>query len=186
MTSASRIGFGLCFAVAVLGGCASASSAPAASSTTASAGAEEPQPSAAEPVSPGDLTGTWVEYWAVNGGADTEHYAFTAPDRFDWHAAEDAAAQTAVEKRGAFRLETDGKATFLVLEVQSEKFAACQTCAQTAGAREVQHESPLIERHELGECPSNPEAKQIDAGYTCRAIGGKAFWRKTTQATPAG
>lgn len=167
-------------ATALYAACAGAPAEAPAASPAATAGAEEPPKAAAEPVTAADLSGTWVEYWAVSGGADTERYAFSEPGRFDWHASAKLVSQQAVEKTGTFRLEVHGKATFLVLEVERETFAACNSCSGEAAARrEVTHASPLIERYELGECPSNPEAQQIDATYTCRAIGGKAFWRKT-------
>lgn len=173
-------------AIVFVAACAGAPAEPEAAPPAASAGAEQPQPAAAEPVSAADLNGIWVEYWAVTGGgAETESYAFSEPGRFDWRASPKVQSQSAIGKTGKFRLETHGKGTFLVLEIERETFAACSTCKAAAGApREVAHESPLIERYELGECPSNPEAQQIDAGYTCRAIGGKAFWRKT-EAAPA-
>jgi hypothetical protein len=131
-----------------------------------------------------DLRGTWVEYWAVSGGADTDRFAFDEQGHFDWHASANAQAQapSAIEKAGAFRVERTGQASVLVLEVQRERFAGCASpCTHAGEPREVRHSAPIIERHELGECPVNPEAERIDASYTCRAIGGKAFWRKTPE-----
>ena len=140
------------------------------------------QPSAASE----DLRGTWVEYWAVSGAADTDRFAFDAQGRFDWHASAkamqaQAQVQGAIEKAGAFRVEQAGQASVLVLEVEHERFAGCASpCTQAGETREVHHSAPIIERYELGECPVNPEAQRIDASYTCRAIGGKAFWRKAS------
>jgi hypothetical protein len=143
-----------------------------------STGADALQPSAASEIHPDDLRGTWVEYWAVDGGADTERYSFEA-GHFDWHAAGQVRGQTAVRKAGAFRIVRDGPAAVLVLDVEHETFEGCAApCASGGDAREVSHPSPIVERYELGECPSNPEAQRIDTSYTCRAIGGKAFWRK--------
>jgi hypothetical protein len=168
-------------------GCSSRNAAPAPaleSTVPRSEGADQPQPSAAE-VRPDDLRGTWVEYWAVDGGVDTERYSFSELGRFEWtssYAAKSGATapQTAVRKTGAFRIERNGATPVLVLEVEHETFAACAApCAGSNEPREVDHTKPIIERFELGECPSNPEAKQIDQSYTCRAFGGKAFWRKS-------
>jgi hypothetical protein len=162
--------------------CSSRGSNPAASESTAprSTGADEPQPSAATEVRPEDLRGTWVEYWAVDGGADTERYSFSELGRFEWHASAEAnAPQTAVRKAGAFRIERNGLTPVLVLDVTHESFAACSApCTDSKEPREVDHAAPIVERFELGECPSNPEAQRIDRSYTCRAFGGKAFWRK--------
>jgi hypothetical protein len=164
-------------------GCSSRNAAPAEGSAARSEGADAPQPSAAE-VRPSDLRGTWVEYWAVDGGADTERYSFSELGNFEWtssYAAQASAAapQTAIRKAGSFRIERNGSTPVLVLEVQHETFAACSApCTGSNEPREVDHATPIVERYELGECPSNPEAKQIDQSYTCRAFGGKAFWRK--------
>ncbi|HKP63673.1 MAG TPA: hypothetical protein VJV78_43360 [Polyangiales bacterium] len=166
--------------VALLAACAS--QPQSAQPTTPAAPAS--QPSAAGE----DLRGTWVEYWAVSGAADTDRFAFDAQGHFDWRASAKAAqeqAQGAIEKAGAFRVEQAGQASVLVLEVEHERFAGCASpCTQAGEPREVHHSAPIIERYELGECPVNPEAQRIDAGYTCRAIGGKAFWRKPEAATP--
>jgi len=136
-----------------------------------------------------DLLGSWVEYWAVDGRADTEQYAFTDASHFEWRAsagAQDARSQTAVHKAGEFRIEREGPAWVLVLEIRHETFAACDApCSGQADPREVDHATPLVERYELGECPSNPEALRVDAGYTCRAFGGKAFWRKSSDVRAA-
>jgi hypothetical protein len=156
---------------AALAGCAS--QPPSVQSTTPES---LPQPSAAA----SDLRGTWVEYWSISGRADTDRFAFDEQGRFDWHASAKAEAKppTAIEKAGAFHVEHDGRAAVLVLEVERERFAACAApCAQSAEPREVEHSAPIVERYELGECPVNPEAERMDASYTCRAIGGKAFWR---------
>jgi hypothetical protein len=179
---------------AVLTACSSQHSSPPAapaSPSPRSSGADDSQPSAASEVRPDDLRGTWVEYWAVDGGADTERYSFSELGRFEWNSADSAqtgqpAAQTAVRKAGAFRIERNGSTPVLVLEVQHETFGACgAACAGSKEASEVDHATPLIERYELGECPSNPEAQRIDTSYTCRALGVKAFWRKALDATAA-
>jgi hypothetical protein len=172
-------------ACAVFTACSSQSSNPPAAAESPgprSSGADDSQPSAANAVRPDDLRGTWVEYWAVDGGADTERYSFSELGRFEWNSASasaQAGLQTALRKAGVFRVERNGSTPVLVLEIQHETFGACATgCAGSNEAREVDHATPLVERFELGECPSNPEAQRVDASYTCRAFGGKAFWRK--------
>ena len=35
----------------------------------------------------------------------------------------------------------------------------------------------FAEQLELGECPPNEEAEQLDQNYACRSLGGRAFWR---------
>jgi hypothetical protein len=169
--------------------CSSQNPSPSAGAETAaprSSGADVSQPPAAE-VRPSDLRGTWVEYWAVDGGADTERYSFSELGRFEWNSSYSAqtsaqAPRTAVRKAGVFRLERDGSTAVLVLEIQHEAFAGCSApCTGSAEPREVDHGTPLVERYELGECPSNPEAQRVDANYACRAFGGKAFWRKVDE-----
>jgi hypothetical protein len=180
-------------ACAAITACSSPSSSlPAASESPGprSSGADDSQPSAASAVRPDDLRGTWVEYWAVDGGADTERYSFSELGRFEWSSASPQAGQpapqSAVRKVGAFRIERSGSTPVLVLEIQHETFGACGTgCAGSNQEREVDHATPLVERFELGECPSNPEAQRIDNSYTCRAFGGKAFWRKALDARTA-
>lgn len=179
-------------ACAVITACSSQRASPPAAAESPlprSSGADDSQPSAAGEVRPDDLRGTWVEYWAVDGGADTERYSFSEHGRFEWNSAYSAQAsqpppQTAVRKAGAFRVERNGSTPVLVLEVQHETFGACgAACGGSKEAREVNHATPLVERYELGECPSNPEAQRLDTSYTCRAFGGKAFWRKALDAS---
>jgi hypothetical protein len=127
-----------------------------------------------------DLRGEWVEYWAVRGKADTEGYSFSEDGRFVWRAAEQGKApNTAIHKDGTYRVEAKGRGPHLVLSVESERFAPCAApCTQGGEPREVRHATPLTEAYELDTCPDNPEARELDADYTCRAIGGKTFWRK--------
>jgi hypothetical protein len=68
----------------------------------------------------------------------------------------------------------------LVLRVAAERFAACSSqCAHhDEGPHRVEHVSPIVERYEIGECAPNLEAQSLDARYACRAIGGRAFWRR--------
>jgi len=125
--------------------------------------------------------GIWAEYWAVNGGVDTQRYLFREDGRFEWRAPTQAPPNTALYKSGTFQLEESVGASTLVLNVTVESFAACsaQCSHHDDGPRRVQHASPIVERHEIGECAPNLEAQALDAHYACRAIGGHAFWRRT-------
>jgi hypothetical protein len=166
-------------------GCASAGgSPPAAQPSAPSTAASALPPSAALPP---DLRGEWVEYWAVQGGADTEGYSFDGDGRFTWSAAKNAhAPNAAIHKDGNYRIESADSGLQLVLQIEREQFAPCSApCAGSSEPREVQHATPLTEQYEIGECPSNREAERLDSSYTCRAFGGKAFWRKPTPAPSA-
>jgi hypothetical protein len=151
------------------------------------AGVSEPAralpPAAASPQVAGDdarlLVGSWAEYWAVRGGADTQRYEFFEDGRFAWLASAQAAASTSIAKTGTYALERDGARSLLVLRVAVERFAPCdERCAQHAeGPHTVEHATPLVERYEIGECAPNVEAEALDGHYACRAIDGRAFWR---------
>lgn len=165
-----------------LGCCACATTGPnpaAQAPATASA-----QPAAAMPP---DLRGEWVEYWSVRGDADTEGYVFDGDGRFTWRAPKRAQAPNApIQKDGNYHVEKADAGLHLVLQIDREQFAPCSApCEGSDAPRVVQHATPLTEQYEIGECPSNSEAERLDASYTCRAFGGKAFWRKPTSASSA-
>jgi hypothetical protein len=156
-------------------GCASEPAAQTTSETTAtpigqSAGAEHA--AAAEP-----LSGLWVEFWALEGHADTQRYALFDDGRFGWCAAREGQEQGA---RRWGRWSADGG--MLVLTVQGEDAGA--SCSAAAGCR-VAHDPPVEQRLPLGQCPPNEEAKSLDASYRCISIGGQAFWRRPQADDPA-
>jgi hypothetical protein len=126
--------------------------------------------------------GVWAEYWAVNGGADTQRYLFLDGGRFAWRAPAQAAPNTVLQKSGTFSVEPKSGASVLVLSVTQERFAPCSAqCSQhDRGPRRVEHPTPIIERLEIGECAPNLEAQALDAHYACRALGGRTFWRRAT------
>ena len=130
----------------------------------AAAPAAPPPPTAAE------LTGDWVEYWAVSGATDTQRYTFGQDGRFEWHAA--AATPDVARRWGSFRV--DGADLVLSCEGHEQrrdcKGQACNVADQPA----------VEQRLLLGECPPNVEAKALDANYRCLSIGGHAFWRKAS------
>jgi hypothetical protein len=135
---------------------------------------------AADASSARELFGSWAEYWAVEGGADTQRYVFLEDGRFAWLAPASSVTATALQKTGTFALERNGAGQLLVLRVTAERFAACsEKCAHhDEAARRVEHTTPVVERHEIGDCAPNLEAQALDAQYACRAIGGRAFWRR--------
>jgi len=148
----------------VVGGCAASQSQPAVSAATT--------PVAATP--PGQLQGFWAEYWARAGQAETQRYVFLADGRFGWLAPlRDVPRQDPLQRSGSYSIEGN----LLLLDVSRERFAACTAgCAQAGEAKVVEHAEPLRISLELGDCPANEEAAQLDASYQCRSIGGRAFW----------
>jgi hypothetical protein len=140
-----------------------AAAAPATAAAPAAAVATAPAPETAR-----TLTGEWVEFWALSGGADTQRYVFTADGHYEWHAT--AQSQDPVEARfGTYAVQADA----LELRVRFEqKRGAC-----TNGCRSPV-EPERAERVLLADCPPNEEAKKLDASYQCIAIGDRAFWHK--------
>jgi hypothetical protein len=151
--------------------CAAQQRPVAASAPTAVAGAAPGVVVTAPPVKPETLAGTWVEFWARSGRADTQHYAFFADGRFGWRAAPDS-DERVMRSWGRYRVE--GGTIVLGIEGHEERYG----CEGFAVCR-VLHEPPQEERLALGQCPPNDEARTIDPSYTCVSIGGRAFWRNT-------
>jgi hypothetical protein len=106
-------------ALALVSGCAGAA---ASSPPPAAAGSSPPLTAAA-------LNGVWVEYWAPGGSADSERYQFDAAGRFAWDARRTAGGHGPAHKQGAFQLPNPSE---LVLSVEAEDFAACETCSAEA------------------------------------------------------
>ena len=172
MDRAGRIGW--CLGSLIAAGCASPAPEaqtpqPAAQSPAAaqSAGAEQP----AKPID-----GLWVEFWALEGHADTQRYALFEDGRFGWCAASDGPAHGA-RRWGQWSAQGDT----LVLRVRGQDSG--KSC--DGGSCRVQHEPPLEERLQLGPCPPNEEAKALDASYRCISIAGQAFWRRARAEDPA-
>jgi len=163
---------GLWLASLWITGCASSEPVAAAPTQTASAattGAERAP--ATQP-----LSGLWVEFWALEGHADTQRYAFFEDGRFGWCAAREG------EDKGARRWgQWKAEGETLVLQVQGrDRGPACQdaACRQS-------HAPPVEERLQLGPCPPNEEAKALDGTYRCISIAGQAFWRRAQADDPA-
>jgi hypothetical protein len=148
-----------------------AASAPA-STTAASAapvatGAVPATSGGEQPLAPEALHGSWVEYWALSGRAETQRYTFMPDGRFGWCAGPSTA--TPARRWGRFSVAGDA----LVLNVQGED--AQRECDGTGGCRAL-HEPALEQRLPLGACPPNEEARALDTQYRCVSVGGQAFW----------
>jgi hypothetical protein len=133
-----------------------------------------------------ELSGTWSEYWAVAGAAETQRYTFADNGEFRWAAAPSSSppqAGTPVQKQGRYELHRDEQRRWLVLHVAATELAGCDSACEGEGeetAFHVEHAPALVEQLELDECPPNVEAKQLDAQYACLALGDHAFWRRTS------
>lgn len=144
---------------------------PASTPVPASSGGE--QPVADAPLTPETLHGSWVEYWALAGRAETQRYTFMPDGRFGWCAGPDSQAAPA-RRWGRFSLA----GAELVLSVQGEDASA--SCDGKAGCRTA-HEPAVEQRVPLGACPANDEARALDAHYRCISVGGQAFWLRDGQ-----
>lgn len=135
-------------------------------------------------VASAELSGTWSEYWAVAGAAETQRYTFSDNGEFRWSAAPSMSphqAGTPVQKQGKFELHRDDQRRWLVLHVAATDLAGCDSACEgqdEVSAFHVEHAPALFEQLELGECPPNVEAQQLDAQYACMALGDHAFWRR--------
>lgn len=129
----------------------------------------EPSAGAEAPVDAAQLQGSWVEFWALSGKADTQRYTFLPDGRFGWQAAPDSTASPA---RRFGRYELQGAE--LVLRVQGDD--ARGDCTDAAPCRTF-HDPAIEVRLPLGGCPDNTEARSVDQSYRCTAFGGQAFWR---------
>jgi hypothetical protein len=167
----------------VLGGCAAASEGPPLEYPALPA--QEPAPAAAVAAAPAastasaastapaarELSGEWVEFWALSGDADTQRYVFTKDGHYEWHAT--AQSQDPVQARfGTYAVAGDA----LELQVRFEQ----QRGKCTNGCR-TPVEPPRAESVVLADCPPNEEAKKLDASYRCLAIGDRAFWFKSAR-----
>jgi hypothetical protein len=136
----------------------------------ASAPSPEPRSSGAERAFEGDsLAGLWVEFWALEGQADTQRYALFEDGRFGWRAAPGDESDvlwrwgTWTREDGALALRVEGE----------ERGGACE-----GDACRVRLDPPREERLPVGECPPNDEASTLDPSYRCVSLAGQAFWRR--------
>jgi hypothetical protein len=122
-------------------------------------------------IAPQALVGTWLEFWAPAGRADTERYVFSEDGRFEWRAALSSNAKVA-GRTGQWALEPGRLGTLLVLHVQAdEERMGCEdaTCRVT-------HTPALEQKLPLGACPPNDEARALDPSYRCLGFDSHAFW----------
>jgi hypothetical protein len=134
---------------------------------------EREQTVAAAPLVAEDLTGVWVEYWALSGRADTQHYAFASDASFEWRAAPNAPAGGITRSWGKWALQPNA----ILLEVAGQEHGStCQGVACTATP-----EAHVVERLSIGACPPDREAQVLDSSYHCVSIDGRAFWRRAAR-----
>jgi hypothetical protein len=158
----------------LLGGCAAAQEGPPPEypalpkQTPAPAPAAAPAASTAPQAPARELSGEWVEFWALAGGADTQRYVFTKDGHYEWHAT--AQSQDPVQARfGTYAVQGDQLELHVRFEAQRGKCEnGCRTPVEPARAETLL----------LADCPPNEEAKKLDASYRCVAIGERAFWLK--------
>lgn len=147
---------------------------PATTTGPASSGGEQAAAPAAEgPLTAESLHGSWMEYWALAGHADTQRYTFMPDGRFGWCAGPDVNAAPA-RRWGRYSLSGDE----LVLSVQGEDATA--DCDGKGPCRSA-HQPAAEQRLPLGACPPNDEARALDAHYRCISVGGQAFWLRDGQ-----
>lgn len=160
MTTRRLLSFGVCLMTA----CGGATTNEPAAATNEPAVATEPIGSVAvadeAPAVPVEqVVGLWCQYWIPPEGepvaptplrgADSEQYLFLEDGRFGWRA-ETSAGEEPKKRSGQWRIS--GSAIVLT---------------DTAGQED---------RLPIAECPSNPEAEQLDARYRCSSLDGNAFW----------
>jgi hypothetical protein len=159
---------------------------PATTTAPASSSGSESAPGAAvePPLTAESLHGSWMEYWALAGHADTQRFTFMPDGRFGWCAAPDSGAGAgaaapggdAVPARRWGRYSLAGQE--LVLSVQGEDITS--DCDGKGPCRST-HVPALEQRLPLGACPPNDEARALDAHYRCISVGGQAFWLRDGQ-----
>lgn len=147
----------LAAALALLCACAD----PATPHGGESAGAEAPAPAAL----PDDLSGSWAEFWAPKGDADSPRYLLLADGRFGWVAARDTAGDGPRQMSGTWSRAGDSVA----LQVARRRLADGTVETPTEAA-------PLS--LQLGACPDNSEARAVDPQYACISLDGQAYFRR--------
>jgi hypothetical protein len=172
----AALSFGVAVACASCGCSQVVEAEPATGTPATSTAASASTPAASttggeQPLAPDALHGSWVEYWALSGRADTQRYTFMPDGRFGWCAGPSDAVPAL--RWGRFSVSADA----LVLSVQGED--ARRDCDGAAACRTV-HEPAVEQRLPLGACPPNEEARALDTHYRCVSVGGQAFWLGNT------
>jgi hypothetical protein len=140
--------------------------------------------------------GVWQGFWSLKGRVATERFLFLDDGHWGWlDATDESEAMTArpVQRSGRWDIE---EGVVVLAELQRKEIVGCEhgsssgppcddslDCERCGRAyRIVRHNTPIVERLIIGECPENEEAKALDREYTCSTIGGRVFWRKAVPA----
>jgi hypothetical protein len=131
-------------------------------------------PAVAPQLNAHDVQGSWVEFWALAGHADTQRYTFSEDGRFVWRPAK-SAGQEAAGRSGQWKLEAAGTTACAML-LSFDAGSAPPACAAGADCAAATTTGQPEQRLPLAECPPDEEAKALDASYRCVIIGGHTFW----------
>lgn len=139
--------------------------------STAAPAEAAPQGAAPRPAAKGvhgtEIAGEWVEFWALDGAADTQRYVFGTDGHFEWSA--EAASKDAVLARfGEYTY--DGTNVTLTIKAERPRDAKCTDGCKTPV------EPPRSVQLAVEDCPPNEEARALDASYRCLSFGDHAFW----------
>jgi len=143
---------------------AAACAGPTAAPQSASSGDEAAAAPATASV-PGDLEGSWAQFWAPKGDADSPRYLLLADGRFGWTAARAAGGEGPQQMSGTWSRAGD------VLTLQVERRRLADGSVGTPG-------EPATLPLQLGACPDNSEARAVDPGYACVSLDGQAYFRR--------
>ncbi len=154
-------------------GCASSGSSTEPSATEPSSSGAEVAAPLGKRAGPPDVTGEWVEFWALtaDAGADSQRYVFAPDGHFEWHAAA-SAKEPMIARFGTFT----ASGMFLDVSVKLEQPQA--GAAKCADGCRTAVEPARFEQIALSECPPNEEAKSIDARYRCLSFNDRPFWHR--------
>ncbi len=142
----------------------------------------------------GQLVGIWQGFWSLKGRVATDRFLFLEDGRWGWLATTDTKVANTirpVQRSGRWEM---GEDVIVLTELRRKEFVGCkrdsssdQTCENTSDCepcsaeyRVIRHDTPVVERLTIGECPDNQEAKMLDQEYTCLSFGERVFWRKAT------
>jgi hypothetical protein len=117
-----------------------------------------------------ELAGEWVEFWALQGAADTQRYVFGADGQFEWSAAVES-QDAVLATFGSYVY--DGTSIALTIKMERPRDLKCD-----AGCRKPV-DPPRTVQLPVTDCPPNEEARALDGNYRCLAFGDRAFWLKS-------
>lgn len=139
------------------------------------------------------LVGMWQGFWSLKGKVETDRFLFLEDGRWGWLATASTNATNTVQPVQRSGLWEMDEGIVVLTELQRKEIIGCkpesssgQSCKDEQRCepcspeyRIVRHDTPVIERLAVDECPDNREAKTLDREYTCLSIGERIFWRKT-------